>query len=179
EIENNGFEFLLRGTPIVASNFRWDVLVNFTRNRNRVVDLAEGLDEFPVGSQFGYVGSDVTMQLREGDPYGNLYGRSYHRYYETAPENLTAVDYDRPLLIGANGFPVLNTTQLVIGNAMPKWLGGIRNTFSYGNITLSFLIDARWGLDQYDQYHNFLSAFGKLAYSENRNDVVVFDGVTA
>jgi hypothetical protein len=44
---------------------------------------------------------------------------------------------------------------------------------------LSFLVDARWGIDQFDQYHNFLSAFGKLSYSENRNDIVVFDGVLA
>lgn len=179
ELENRGFEILLTGAPVVTSGFRWDVSFNFTRNRNRVVDLAEGLEEFPIGDQFGYVGSSVTMQLREGDPYGNLYGRSYERYYETPPTDLNAVDFSRPLLIGANGFPVVNTSQLIIGNAMPKWLGGIRNTFSYRGVTLSFLIDARWGLDQYDQYHNFLSAFGKLAYSENRNDVVIFDGLTA
>ncbi len=55
--------------------------------------------------------------------------------------------------------------------------GGIRNTFTYKGISLSFLIDARWGQDQYDQFHNFLSAFGKLDYSENRNDVVVFNGL--
>lgn len=178
EIENKGIELLLRGTPVLRSDFSWEVLVNFTRNRNRVFNLAEGLEEFPIGSQFGYVGSSVTMKVREGDPYGNLYGRSYQRYYATAPANLTTLDHERPLLIGANGFPVLNTTQLIIGNAMPKWLGGIRNTFTYKGVSLSFLVDARWGLDQYDQYHNFLSAFGKLAYSENRNDVVVFDGVT-
>ncbi len=41
------------------------------------------------------------------------------------------------------------------------------------------MIDARIGIDQYDQYGNFYSAFGKLAYSLNRNDVVVFDGVQA
>src|SRR5690606_39098027 len=74
---------------------------------------------------------------------------------------------------------VVNTQQLIIGNAQPKWLGGIRNTLTYKGVSLSFLVDARWGVDQYDQYHNFLSAFGKLSYSENRNDVVVFDGVLA
>jgi outer membrane receptor protein involved in Fe transport len=180
EIENKGLELILSGTPVIASDFRWDVLVNYTRNRNRVVDLAEGLEEFAIGDQFGYVSSSVTMKLREGDPYGNLYGRSYQRYYgAVVPPDVTAVDFDRPLLIGANGFPVVNTQQLIIGNAMPKWLGGIRNTFSYKGLSLSFLVDARWGLDQYDQYHNFLSAFGKLSYSEHRDDVVVFDGVVA
>lgn len=177
EIENRGIELILSANPLQVNNFRWDVMLNFTSNRNQVVDIAEGLDEFPIGEQFGYSSSTVTMKLKEGDAYGNLYGRSYQRYYQSVPENLKYVDYDRPLLIGANGFPVINSQQLILGNSQPKWLGGIRNTFSYKGIALSFLIDARWGIDQYDQYHNFLSAFGKLNYSENRNDMVVFDGL--
>ncbi len=180
EIENKGIELIISGTPVQTSDLRWDVNLNFTRNRNTVVDIAEGLDDFPIASQFGYVGSTVTMKLKEGDAYGNLYGSSYQRYYASgAPTDLRYLDHDLPLLIGANGFPVVNTQQLIIGNAQPKWLGGIRNTLTYKGVSLSFLVDARWGVDQYDQYHNFLSAFGKLSYSENRNDVVVFDGVLA
>jgi TonB-linked SusC/RagA family outer membrane protein len=180
EIENKGIELIVSASPVRTSSFQWDIFANFTRNRNRVVDIAEGLDEFPLEEQFGYSGSTVTMKLKEGDAYGNLYGTSYRRYYpDEAPDDLKYVDYDRPLLIGANGFPVRNTSQLVLGNAQPKWLGGIRNTFTYKGFSLSLLVDARWGVDQYDQFHNFLSAFGKLDYSENRNDVVVFDGVLA
>jgi outer membrane receptor protein involved in Fe transport len=181
EIENQGIELILSAEPIRSPNFHWLMSVNFSRNRNRAVDIAEGLDEFPIGEQFGYSGSTVTMKLKEGDAYGNLYGTSYQRYYPAgeAPTNNRYVDRDQPLLIGANGFPVRNTNQLVLGNAQPKWIGGIRNTFSYKGISLSVLVDARWGVDQYDQFHNYLSAFGKLDYSENRNDVVVFDGVLA
>jgi TonB-linked SusC/RagA family outer membrane protein len=179
EIENKGIELIVSGSPLRTSSFQWDIVANFTRNRNRVVEIAEGLDEFPLEEQFGYSGSTVTMKLKEGDAYGNLYGSSFQRYYDEVPTNLKYVEHDRPLLIGANGFPVRNTSQLVLGNAQPQWLGGIRNTFTYKGFSLSFLIDARWGVDQYDQFHNFLSAFGKLDYSENRNDVVVFDGVLA
>lgn len=180
EIENRGIEVVLSGSPVRTTDFEWNMLLNFTRNRNSVVDIAEGLDEFPIAEQFGYSGSTVTMKLKEGDAYGNLYGTSYQRYYGSeAPDDLKYLDHDRALLIGANGFPVRNTSQLVLGNAQPKWVGGIRNSFSYKGLMLSFLVDARWGLDQYDQFHNFMAAFGKLDYSENRNDVVVFDGVLA
>lgn len=179
EIENKGIELIVSGTPVQLADFSWDVLLNFTRNRNQIVDIAEGLDDFPIASQFGYVGSTVTMKLKEGDAYGNLYGTSYQRYYTTPPTDLRYLDHGRDLLIGANGFPMVNTTQLILGNGQPQWLGGIRNTFSYKGLSLSVLIDARWGIDQYDQYHNFLSAFGKLDYSENRDDVVVFQGVLA
>jgi TonB-linked SusC/RagA family outer membrane protein len=181
EMENKGIELVLSGSPYQRGDFRWDAMINFTRNRNRVVDIAEGIDEIILGSQFGYVGSTVTMKITEDAPYGNLYGTAYQRYYaDGQPDDLVYLDQDRPLLIGANGFPVLNLSdQLVVGNVMPKWVAGIRNTFSYKNWSLSVLIDSRWGMDQYDQFGNFLSAFGKLSYSNNRNDVVVFDGVLA
>jgi len=62
---------------------------------------------------------------------------------------------------------------------MPDWLAGIRNTFSYKNVSLSFLVDVRWGNDQYDQYGNWLAAFLKPDFTNDRNDVVIFDGVLA
>ncbi len=126
EIENRGIELILSGSPVLSTDFKWDILVNFTRNRNKIVDIAEGLDEFPIAEQFGYSGATVTMKLKEGDAYGNIYGTSFQRYYPVneTPTNLKYLDHDRSLLIGANGFPVRNTQQLVLGNGQPKWLGG-------------------------------------------------------
>lgn len=181
EIENTGIELFITGTPVRTSDFNWEVAVNFTRNRNTVVDLAEGFEGgFVIGSQSGYIGSTVSMALTEGAPYGNLYGRSFERYYgPNPPEEITTLDRDLPLLIGANGFPVINVDQLIIGNVQPKWLAGIRNSVTYKNFTLTALVDVRWRNYQYNQYGNFLAAFGKETYSLNRNDVVIFDGVNA
>jgi TonB-linked SusC/RagA family outer membrane protein len=178
ELENKGIELVLRGTPVVTPDFRWDATLNFTRNRNTVVDIRDGIESIVVGSQFGYVGATTTMQLIEGDPYGNLYGTSYERYYpDGKPEGLTTLDRDRALVIGADGFPVRNGEQLIIGNAQPDWIAGLQNTLTYKDFTLSFLIDARVGVDQYSQFDNFYAAFGQLDYSLDRNAVVVFDGV--
>lgn len=178
EIENKGIEIILNGTPVRMADFQWNAQINFTRNRNRVVDIAEGIDEIVIGDQFGYSGSTVTMKLIEGAPYGNIYGTSFQRYYEGGvPADLEYLDRDRDIVIGADGFPVRNTNQLVVGNVQPKWLMGIRNEFTYKGISLNFLIDIRWKMDQYDQFANYMSAFGKGSYSNNRNDVVIFDGV--
>lgn len=180
EIENKGIEIILTGTPYRRGNFQWDAQINFTRNRNRIVDIAEGIDEIVIGDQFGYSGSSVTMKLIEGAPYGNIYGSSFQRYYAGGePTDLTYLDHDREIVIGADGFPVRNANQLVVGNVQPKWLMGIRNEFTYKGLSLNFLIDIRWKMDQYDQYANYMSAFGKGSYSNNRNDVVIFDGVLA
>jgi hypothetical protein len=80
------------------------------------------------------------------------------------------------LLIGANGFPVRNGSQLILGNAIPKWIGGIRNDFNYKNWDLSLLIDGRTGVQQYNQFDNFLAAFGIAGYTADRNETRVFEG---
>lgn len=178
ELENKGLELVLRGTPVRTADFTWEATLNFTRNRNTVVDIRDGIESIVVGRQFGYVGSSTTMQLIEGDPYGNLYGTSYQRYYPNGtPEGLTELDRDRPIVIGADGFPVRNVNQLIIGNAQPDWIAGLSNTLTYKDFVLSFLIDTRIGVDQFSQYDNFYAAFGQLDYSLDRNAVVVFDGV--
>ncbi|WP_111670288.1 SusC/RagA family TonB-linked outer membrane protein [Algoriphagus litoralis] len=177
EIENRGWEIVVGGTPIQQGDFRWDVTANLTTNRNEIKEIREGIDEIVVGSQFGYVGSTVTMILKEGQAYGNIYGSSYVR--PGADPESDFLDRDLPILIGANGFPVRTGTQLVLGNAVPKLFGGIRNDFSYKGFELSFLVDFRSGVEQYSQFDNFLSAFGKQEASLARNDFRVFEGVLA
>jgi TonB-linked SusC/RagA family outer membrane protein len=181
EIENKGFEIQLTGRPVQVQDFAWDVTVNYSRNKSTVVEIAEGIEQIIVGSSFGYVGSSASIRLIEGEAYGNLYGRSYERYYPSGqePEDPMFLDEDAPILIGANGFPVLNTDQLVLGNTQPDWIGSVNNNFAYKNFNLSFLIDVKWGLDVYSQYDNFFTAFGITENTLNREDFHVFEGVTA
>ena len=177
EIENRGWELVLGGSPIDQGDFRWDVIANLTTNKNEIKSIREGIDQIVVGSQFGYAGSTVTMILKEGQAYGNIYGSSYTR--PGADAEADVLDSSLPMLIGANGFPVRNGAQLVLGNAVPKFFGGLRNNFSYKGLELSFLIDFRTGMEQYNQFANFISAFGKGSESLARNDTRVFEGVLA
>ncbi|QKZ13198.1 SusC/RagA family TonB-linked outer membrane protein [Spirosoma sp. KUDC1026] len=180
-MRNRGIELILRATPVKTNKFSWDMNLNFSANRNKILSLRDGLTEVNYASQFGYSSSTVTMRLVPGYAYGNLYGRSYQRYYENAADaNVSPVlDRDRPIVIGANGFPVINTTQKILGNSQPKWIGGFNNTLRYGNFTLTALFDARVGQDRYNQLSNFFSAFGIAKYTEDRNDTKVFEGVLA
>lgn len=177
EIQNSGIELVLGGDIIRNENFKWTATANFSINNNKVVAIREGIDEIVVGSQFGYVGSTVSMRLIEGEAYGNLYGTSYQRFGND-PNNLF-LDRSLPQVIGSNGFPTLNSNQLILGNAIPKFVGGLKNQLSYKNFELDFLIDFRAQVDQYNQFDNFLSAFGLPEYSLARNDFRVFNGVLA
>ena len=177
EIENRGWEIVVGGTPVETTNFRWDVSANLTTNKNEIKSIREGIDQIVIGSQFGYSGSTVTMILTEGEAYGNIYGSYYVR--PDMAEGATHLDSSLPQLIGANGFPSRTGSQIILGNAVPKFFGGLRNTLTYKGLELSMMIDFRTGIEQYDQFGNFISAFGKGVDSERRNDTVVFPGVLA
>jgi len=178
-IRNKGVEISLSGSPIKQNNFNWDVRINYTRNRNRVEEIYPGLTEVAIVSQFGYANSTVTQKFIPGLPVGALFGRSYARYYGNDKEDAMMIDYNRPMLIGANGFPVINTKQMYLGNSQPDWIGSIYNDIRFRQFGLSFLFDTQQGLEKYNQLDNFMAAFGIADYTENRRDSRVFEGVTA
>src|SRR5690606_26053934 len=99
ELENKGIELGLSANPVRSRDFNWDVNVNFSRNRNKIISLREGLTEIVIGSHFGYVGSTVTMKYVPGSAVGNLYGSSLLRYYGDKTDDKNTIDKDLPLQI--------------------------------------------------------------------------------
>jgi TonB-linked SusC/RagA family outer membrane protein len=181
-MRNKGIELILRGTPIRNENFSWDVNLNFSANRNRILSIREGLTEISYGgSSGGYLNSPVTMKLIPGEAYGNIYGTYWKRYYGSDKEDPIRTDKSKPMLIGANGFPVLSpaSSQKLLGNSQPDWVGGISNTFNYKDFSLSLLVDARWGMERFNRLDNFYAAFGIADYTADRRSYKVFDGVLA
>ncbi|WP_345951112.1 SusC/RagA family TonB-linked outer membrane protein [Mucilaginibacter sp. PAMB04274] len=178
-IQNKGVELILKGSPIRSKNFSWDATLNFSANRNKVV---ETLNHAPVnygGNSGGYLNSPVTLRLVEGEAYGNLYGTVWQRY--GADPNATKAEKDLPLLIGANGFPVLGSVNnlKILGNSQPRWIGGLSNTFTYKRLSLTALLDGRWGLQKFNRLENFFAAFGIADYTADRRQFKVFDGLLA
>ena len=184
EIENKGIELTINATPVKSTDFSWDIDLNYTQNRNKVLSIREDLTEVVVGNLSGYLGSSVTMKYIPGRPVGDLYGTSYLRYYGGGvTDDGVSLYSDLPIVIGttgtAKGFPLRDLKQRVIGNSQPKWVGGISNSFRYKNISLSFLFDAQYGMMKYNQLANFMSAFSIAKYTENRDQFNTFEGVYA
>jgi hypothetical protein len=181
-MRNKGIELILKGTPVKTASFTWDASLNFSANRNKVRSIREGLTEITYGGPSGgYLNSPVTMKLIPGEAYGNIYGTHYLRYYGGDKEDPVRTDKSRPMIIGANGFPVLApvSSQKLLGNSQPDWIGGLANNFSYKGFTLSALIDARWGMERFNRLENFFAAFGIADYTANRREFKVFEGVLA
>ena len=180
EIRNRGIEVTAGFTPIETNKFQWDATVNWAKNNNEVVSIREGIESITLfGSSFSYGGS-LTMQLRRGLEYGNLYGPVYDRYYENPDaEDPFVVDQSRPIIIDPETrFPRRSGEGFkIIGNVQPDWTGSVQNTFSYENVSLSFLIDVKQGGDLYNQVAAFHASQGTLPITANRDQPTTFEGV--
>ena len=129
-IDNKGYEALLSITPVKTKNFKWDITMNFAKNQNKVVELAEGIERFRLG---GYWSLDVLAI--PGGAYGVLWGYDFKR----DPNNN---------IIFTNGLPSQGDLK-ELGNATPDWMGGILNEFYYKGFNASVLIDTKQGGDIY------------------------------
>lgn len=176
EIENRGIELSVNATPVQGRDFQWDISSNFTRNRNEVVSIREGVDAIFLGSIAAYV-SRPFMQLIPGESYGAIWGTSYARY-GADPESNT-IDTSLPIIIGDDGFPVINSDPKIVGDATPDWTMNVFNQFNYRSWDFSFNIDVVYGVDKYNKLDNWDAAFGHTEKTLNREDHVVFDGVLA
>ncbi|MEM6376886.1 MAG: SusC/RagA family TonB-linked outer membrane protein, partial [Bacteroidota bacterium] len=167
EVVNQGFEFLIAGSPIRTDNgFNWDVSFNFAANRPEVVSLSEGIERLRTGA--GDRNVDVFADV--GDRFGNIYSRNYWLRDEAGNR----------LIDGDTGLPIRQSGAVLIGNALPDWTGGLRNSFSYKNVSLSFLLDISQGADIYSQSNMYMSLYGTGAWTEEgREGDYVADGIIA
>ncbi|MFT4155217.1 SusC/RagA family TonB-linked outer membrane protein [Parafilimonas sp.] len=151
KVRSKGLEILLTATPVKTKNFSWDVTINYSKINTRVLKIATDLPQTSIG--FTYI--------KEGSPYGMLYGTKYAR------------DDNGNILVDDNGLPYAADDQGFLGSAMPDWIGGIINQFRYKNLSLSFQIDTRQGgkLQNVDEYYNLFYGVSKI--TEKRDDFVV------
>lgn len=148
EITNKGIEILLSGTVLkLPMGLTWDAGANFAQNRNKVVELAEGLTALSLWTERG-----ASLEARVGESYGNLYGNKFAR----TPEGD---------LIFTNGFPTNIPGQHSIGNITPDWTGGVYSNFKYKGLALNVLLDAKMGGDVYDMGTSIARITGVLEES--------------
>jgi TonB-linked SusC/RagA family outer membrane protein len=130
KVSNRGYELTLRGTPVVNSDFRWDIILNWSKNKNKVLELEGDLENLRLARLQG----GVTINARVDEPLGTIQGTDF------------VYDDQGNRVIGSNGYYLkTGTSDKVLGDINPDWTGGINNAFSYKNWALSFLIDWQHG----------------------------------
>lgn len=160
KMRNQGVELELSGTAVDMKEFKWNIGVNFTLNRNEVLGLTQGVDRIDLESAFTGIGSFAIV----GQPYGVIYGTKWVR------------DDQGRLIIGSNGLPKVGA-QDRIGNPFPMWTSGITNTFTFYGVTISALLDIRRGGDIWNGTYARLTRLGQTAETLDRNRTYVIEGV--
>ncbi len=108
KMRNTGVEVTLSLTPILMRNFTWTTTFNWSKNKNMVLKIADGVERFQVDEFAGL----VYVYAEEGQPYGSIYGTAYKR------------DDEGHILVTREGKPIQVTDQY-IANAQPDWFGGM------------------------------------------------------
>jgi TonB-linked SusC/RagA family outer membrane protein len=167
-MSNKGIELTLRGTPVQTKSLNWNIDINFTKNVNEVLALAEGVDNVFLA---GFVGSQTRAVV--GQSYGSIFGNDWKR---DANGNILIVDDPNAWNYG---YPESDENETNLGNVMPDWTMGINNSFSWKGLSLSFLFDIKKGGKMWNGTKGALYFFGTHKDTESRGDgaVYVFEGV--
>lgn len=128
-IENKGVDISLNA-GILERAVKWDMGVNFSLNRNKVLELSSGTDIF--GETLGLPLGLPANLVREGYPVGVFYG--YVEDGLTATGDINFVDLDNNGAINA-------LDRTIIGDPNPDFILGLNSSLSYQNFSLSFLLN--------------------------------------
>lgn len=155
-IQNKGIEVSLNGAPVRTSGgVSWDITLNWTRNRNKVLELFSGVDNIILGSFQGSLTTNASLN----EPYGTIHGSDF--IYTNGQRT-----------VGANGrYLKTATNNITIGNINPDWTGGIINKVSYKGVNLSFLIDIKKGGDVFSTDLYYGLATGIYPETAGNNDL--------
>jgi TonB-linked SusC/RagA family outer membrane protein len=146
EMENKGYEIVLSGTPVSNGKFRWDASFNISSYKNKILSL--GVDTFALGSNNATAGltGQSPFAMKVGEALGSFWGYEWLGVYKSSEATEAATYKFAP---GDNKYRDLNNDHTIdgkdmkiIGNANPKFVWGLDNTFSYGNFALNISLQA-------------------------------------
>ena len=153
-IVSQGIELSLNGKPIETKNFVWETSINWAKNRNEIKELAPGINTYLYATNR----FDTRLEHRVGGQWGTYYGRKWRTDPTTGQT-----------LIDATGQPLYDINK-EIGTVLPKFTGGLFNTFRYKNFDLAFSIDFQSGGLFYSETRNFNTGAGLSQETVGVND---------
>ncbi len=166
--ENKGIEVQLAGTVLHRRNFNWTANFNISWNKNTIQSLGQNQTFYYANS--GWAGSSNLPDyiVKKGQPVGAMYGYVSDGFYQlsdfvynnqTRVYSLKAGEPNNGNVTASTPMPgsmkyksvsgdsVINpnTDQRILGNAQPKFFGGLNQTFSWKGFDASIFINFQYG----------------------------------
>jgi hypothetical protein len=146
-------ELALTATPLRSADLKWDIAFNLAINHNKVLYLG-GLPSIVIKGAYPRWGSEVSVSNVVGMSYGQIMGFGYKR--DKSGNILFSDGATNPAPAGEPE----QTGLSPLGSTTYKHTGGLTNTFRYHNLSLSFLIDFRFGAKLYSGTNLLLYYYG-------------------
>jgi len=131
-IANNGMEIKLGYDIARGSVFNWNSAINYSFNKNKIVELEPG-DPTATVELTGNGANAYESVLSQGGSYGDIWGVKYER------------NAAGQIMVGPGGAPINDGKFVKVGNPNPKFQLGWENTFNYKKFSLDLLVDGKFG----------------------------------
>ncbi len=168
-MRNRGFEFLLN-TKNITGAFTWNTDLNFSMNRNKVLQLGPG------NAPIMYTDYLVTVRTEVGQPISNFYGYVFDGVFKNqgeidkAPHDVTTKPGD-PIVRDVNkDGKITDADRTVLGNYQPDFIAGLTNTVGYKGFEFSVMLQGSYGGEIVNQNVRYLGW-----WNNGRN---MYEGVT-
>ncbi|MDB5240685.1 MAG: TonB-dependent receptor plug [Spirosoma sp.] len=148
-VENKGFELGINSQNL-RGKLAWNTNLVFSLNRNKVISLGEGANYIISGANIAKV----------GEPLGSFYGYKTNGIFQTSDNiaELPTIDPTKTKpgdrrYVDINGDKKITQAddRTILGNAQPKFIGGLTNSFSYQNFDLSIFFQGSYGNQLFNQ----------------------------
>ncbi|MCK5906134.1 MAG: TonB-dependent receptor, partial [Flavobacteriales bacterium] len=163
KITNTGIEVLLTGTPVQTDNFNWDMTVVYTKSNTILDELSKelGVEEYVIYSayqtEFVAIPGEQLGQFRIPDYKRNDAGQ---------------------IIVGDNGLP-LEGDKINYASSVPDFKASLGNTFTYKDLSLSFMFDYQKGgyMYSYTSSITFWSGNNEQSLTNDRRPYVIPNSV--
>lgn len=143
ETANKGLEITINSKNIVTKDFTWGTSLVWSWNKNEIKDLY-GDKQDDLGNRW-FIGEPISViydYVMEGIWQKDEIDRGDHLNHDpqAQPGDVKLKDLDGDGKITPEG------DKKIQGQTTPKWIGGMTNTFTYKNLSLSIFIQTVQGL---------------------------------
>ena len=181
EIRNKGVELSLNIDAIRTNNFSWNLGINWAKNSNKIRKFSTRDDQ----ERITLLERWINLDIREGGSFGDFYGDYLLKVDENGNlgrEGLQIYRADGRAEESDDVGSLVDEAKPLLGNAIPDWIAGIQNTFTYKGFTLGFLFDINKGGELYSRTYvlgNQLGALQESATIVLRDDQAARDAAIA
>jgi hypothetical protein len=154
KVDNKGLELALNTKNINGKDFRWESIISFSTNKNKIVDIY-GDQKSDVGNKW-FIGHPIKVN------YDYLMTGIWQEGEDPSKQDPTAKPgYIKFADVNHDGKITADSDRVIQGQTVPKWLGGLTNTFHYKDFHLSIFVQTVQGVTKNDNDLNYVDESGR------------------